>query len=142
MSERYAIDTNIAIYGFLEEKKSAKANQLIRGGPSISVQLLNEFANVSIKKNIANGRNLDQAIDDIIACVASICPLTVEINAEARRLHYRYQISIYDALMLAAALADNCTTFYSEDMQHGLIVNDRLKIVNPFLESPYLESNV
>ena len=30
---------------------------------------------------------------------------------------------------------DDLTTFYSEDMQHGMIIDDRLTISNPFLQA-------
>lgn len=34
--------------------------------------------------------------------------------------------------MIATALAADCLTFYSEDVNHGLVIEDRLRILNPF----------
>ena len=44
----------------------------------------------------------------------------------------RYGLSVYDAMMVAAALLAGCATLWSEDMQDGLPVEGRLRIVNPF----------
>ena len=40
--------------------------------------------------------------------------------------------AIFDALMIAAALRARCTVLYSEDMQHGMAIDGRLRIVDPF----------
>ncbi|MBB6250115.1 hypothetical protein [Nitrospirillum iridis] len=42
------------------------------------------------------------------------------------------QLSLYDAMIVSAALQAGCDTLWSEDMQHGLLIVDRLRIVNPF----------
>ncbi|MEO5344322.1 MAG: nucleic-acid-binding protein, partial [Gammaproteobacteria bacterium SHHR-1] len=44
----------------------------------------------------------------------------------------RYSLSHYDSLILAAALEAGCSVVYSEDMQHGQQINNRLTIINPF----------
>jgi predicted nucleic acid-binding protein len=44
----------------------------------------------------------------------------------------RYNISIYDAMIAASALHANCDTLWSEDMQDGMVLDDRIPIVNPF----------
>jgi predicted nucleic acid-binding protein len=45
---------------------------------------------------------------------------------------------VFDGLVVAAALEAGCATLWSEDMQDGLVVDERLTIRNPFLdgESP------
>jgi predicted nucleic acid-binding protein len=40
--------------------------------------------------------------------------------------------SHYDSLIVATALSINCSVLYSEDLQHGQVVDGRLTIVNPF----------
>ncbi len=50
-----------------------------------------------------------------------------------RALGVRYGFSVYDAMIVAAALLNGCnTTLLSEDMQHGLLVENHLQIDNPF----------
>jgi predicted nucleic acid-binding protein len=46
----------------------------------------------------------------------------------------RYRFSFYDSLIIATALEASCTTLYSEDMQHGQLIENKLLIINPFKE--------
>ena len=55
-----------------------------------------------------------------------------ETHDEALRLAERYGYSISDSLILASALEAGCETLWSEDMQHGLKIDGRLRIANPF----------
>jgi predicted nucleic acid-binding protein len=50
----------------------------------------------------------------------------------ARGLESRYRISWWDALIVAAAKAQHCGTLYTEDLQHGAVL-DGVRICNPFL---------
>ncbi len=52
---------------------------------------------------------------------------------EAIALGERYQLSHWDSLIVAAALRANCDTLYSEDMQHGQLIDGRLTVINPFI---------
>jgi predicted nucleic acid-binding protein len=49
-----------------------------------------------------------------------------------RRLAERYQFSVYDAMIVAAALLAGVKTLYSEDMHDGLRVEKKLVVCNPF----------
>jgi predicted nucleic acid-binding protein len=54
----------------------------------------------------------------------------------------RYGFSHYDSLILAAALSAGCTTLYTEDMQHGQVIDERLTLIDPFLpvvETPTIQ---
>ena len=59
----------------------------------------------------------------------SVNKSTVELCWEMR---IRYHYSYYDSLILASAVESRCTVLYSEDMQHGQVIEKKLKIVNPF----------
>jgi predicted nucleic acid-binding protein len=59
-------------------------------------------------------------------------PLTVEIRETGLALAERYRLSIYDAMIAASALHADCDTLWSEDMQDGLVLDGRLRVVNPF----------
>jgi predicted nucleic acid-binding protein len=52
------------------------------------------------------------------------------------QLSERYQLSTYDAMIAASALAAGCTRLLSEDMQDGQILESRLRIENPFAGRP------
>ena len=47
----------------------------------------------------------------------------------------KYQYSYYDSLIIATALESKCNILYSEDMHHGQIIENSLKIINPFENS-------
>jgi predicted nucleic acid-binding protein len=61
-------------------------------------------------------------------------PVTADTIREAVRLAVRYQLSHWDSLIVAAALLADCETLYSEDLQHRQVFDDRLTVINPFVE--------
>lgn len=65
-----------------------------------------------------------------------MCPtplaVTVDTHDDALRLAQRYGFHFYDALVVASALAADCETLYTEDLQDGQVIDDRLTIRNLF----------
>ena len=59
-------------------------------------------------------------------------PPTIDIHETGLAFAERWGLSIYDALLAAAARHADCDTLWSEDMQDGLVLDGRLRIVNPF----------
>lgn len=128
------LDTNVLLYAFRTDDavKQERAMSLLIGGGVIGVQTLNEFANAA-----RNKVRMDWAdLRDCLAVVRRRCPTIIGldevIHAEGLRIAERYKLSVYDALHIAAALSAECDTLYSEDMHHGLVVDGRLTIANPF----------
>ena len=125
-------DTNVLLY--LLSADAAKANRaeaLIAGSGTVSVQVLNEFASVASRKL----RMPWAEIREVLAQARAVCavePLSLETHDTALRVAERYGLSIYDALIVAAALLAGCKTLYSEDMQDGQLIERKLKIRNPF----------
>jgi predicted nucleic acid-binding protein len=72
------------------------------------------------------------SIDSIQTLCRVIAPIDVDLHIEGVRLAERYGFSFYDALMIASALRLNCETFWSENMQHSMVVDGRMTIKNPF----------
>jgi predicted nucleic acid-binding protein len=64
-----------------------------------------------------------------------VVPVTAEIHEAGIALAERYGFSIYDAMIAASAILSGCDTLWSEDMQHGIAIDDRLHIVDPFRQS-------
>lgn len=124
-------DTNVILYLLDESAKAEKAEHLIAQGGMISVQVLNETLVNCIRKAAMSWQEAGVFLDSIcqICPVVSLTPTTHEIG---RALGERYGFSVYDAMIVAAALQNQCTTLYSEDMQDGLLVEGRLTITNPF----------
>jgi predicted nucleic acid-binding protein len=129
----FAIDTNVAVYAFSEDDRSTKSLDLLDAGPRISVQLLNEFAFVSLRKRQVPWPEIEQSLAAITSLASSLRPVGEDVHKRAVRLAQRYRLRFYDALLLAAAILDGCSIFYSEDMQDALVIEGTLTIVNPFL---------
>ena len=127
-------DTNILVYAQQTGGKAERARALVSGGGKLSVQVLNEFTAVSRRKQRRSWREIEEAIDDVLAVVDPPLVLTHELHTAARLLAEDHVVSFYDALIVASAIEAGCNTLYSEDMQHGRSIGG-LAIVNPFLES-------
>ena len=68
-----------------------------------------------------------------VRSLLEVTPLTTDIHDNGLAMAERYGLSIYDAMIVAAALETDCETLWSEDMHHGLVIERRLRITNPFL---------
>ena len=136
MSRSFAIDTNVAIYAFSDDPKNGAAQALLEMGPRISVQLLNEFANASLRKHRRPWPEIEEMLSIINSLAADVRAVDSDLHLFGREIAKRYKTGLYDSLIIAAALLDDSDTLYSEDMQHGLIIEDRLTIINPFLDNP------
>ena len=126
------IDSNALLYLLSKDAKKADAAEaVLRAGGVISVQVLNEITNVALKKLGMPWPEINQ----FLALLRSLCtvePLTVETHDRGRAVAERYGLSVYDSMIVAAALIAGCTVLCSEDMQDGLLVDTRLRVVNPF----------
>ena len=113
------------------KKKSVRAENTIAAGGFISVQVLNEFASVARRKLNMSFAEIQEFLLHI-RMICSVVPVTVEVHDQGLRIAEHYRFSIYDALIVAAALSANCTILYSEDMPNSWIIDDRLLIQNSF----------
>ncbi len=126
------LDTNVLVYAFTTDPRGKTAEQLLSRGCSVGAQGLNEFASVAHRKLGMSWSEIGEAIAIIRTLCPRVLPLDVDTNAEAIALAERHGLSFYDALVVATALRAGCTTLWSEDMQHGHIIDGRLRILNPF----------
>lgn len=125
------LDTNIILYLLDEGPKAMTAERLIAQGATISVQVLNETLVNCRRKAGMSWKEAGMFLDSLRA-LCQVLPLTPEIHEIGRALAERYRLSVYDAMIVAAALSNRCDTLYSEDMHEGLVIEGRLTIVNPF----------
>lgn len=130
---REFVDTNVLVYAFSDDARSARAEDLLAKGCASSVQALNEFANVARRKLAMEWREVRDALDAIRVLLSGVAPLDLQTHLAGIKIAERHQLSVYDAMMLAAALQLGCTIFWSEDLQDGLIIQGRLTIRNPFV---------
>lgn len=126
------LDSNILVYAFGADVRSAVAYGLVEDGGVISAQSLNEMANVLRRKYRWTWNEVRRATRDVIVNCPTIVMLDVELHHLGLRLAERYTLSVYDGMIAAAAVVAGCDTLYSEDMHHGLVIDGRVRIVNPF----------
>ena len=129
------LDTNILIYAFTTDQRAAVAQALLGRGCLTSVQALNEFTNVARRKLGMTWAELRDALAAIRTVCRAVLPVDLETHADALGIAERHGCTIFDALMIAAALRADCAVLYSEDMQDGMAIGARLRIVNPFRSS-------
>lgn len=125
-------DTNVLLYLLSQDAaKANRAEEIIASGGVISIQVLNEFAAVAVRKLALKIRE----IRDILSTVRALCsvsPVDIETHELGLDLAERYRFSIYDALIVAAALRARCRVLYTEDLHHDQKI-ERLTIRNPFI---------
>ncbi len=127
------LDTNIIVYALSGDEKAPAAQALMRQPFAISSQTLNEFANVARKKLLVSWVDIERTVDDLMTMAAAIGSVDQKTTKDAIDLATRYNLAFYDATMLAAALTLGCSNYYSEDLQHGLVIDSKMTIINPFL---------
>ena len=135
-SDKYFLDTNILIYAYSDtdgHKQQLAQNLLLSQQACISAQVCKEFANVATRKLKHDWRTV-RALIAAFGEGIHIQLITVETILAACDIAERYRYSFYDSLILSAALACGCTSLYSEDMQAGQLIENKLRIVNPFVE--------
>ncbi|MGJ1846101.1 PIN domain-containing protein [Ralstonia solanacearum] len=128
-------DSNIVLYLLsADAAKADAAEALLMAGGAVSVQVLNETTHV-MRRKLAMPWHAIEAVQEAARAQCRVEPLTVETHDLGRHLAQRYGLSVYDALIVAAASLAGCRVLYSEDMQHGLVIEQRLRVVNPFVAS-------
>lgn len=131
--ERVFVDSNIVLYALeADQQKHETAWNLLFTKPYISLQVINECSNVLNRKRQWPAEDVAQTLERILQFV-TVEPTDIATVRSAWKLQARYRFSYFDSLIIAAALAADCSTLYSEDMQHGQVIAGRLTISNPFL---------
>lgn len=132
------IDTNVLIYWVDDSIRADVVEQLLAQRSVISVQVLNEFVNVLRRKRAMPLEDI-QTLCMTLTGICEVLDLRLRTHQTALALMARYNFSVYNANIVAAAALSDCGVLYSEDMQDGLNVNlsgsDSVKalvIRNPF----------
>jgi predicted nucleic acid-binding protein len=140
MNDRCFLDANIFIYSIdrRDAVKELKATELIRDSLSslrgiVSFQVVQEFFNVAPKRLVAP-MSIESAqlyLERVFLPLLRVHS-SAALYRDALAFQSRYELSWYDSLIVCAALHAECTTLYSEDLQHNQKFG-KLRIVNPFL---------
>jgi predicted nucleic acid-binding protein len=135
MSDKVFIDTNILVYFVSddENKKRIARDILLKENINvISSQIITEFVSITRKKKILPPQDVIHYANEFMDIFEFVL-----IDRETIKLSFdifkRYKLSSWDSLVIASALENDCKILYSEDMQHNLLIDNRLRNVNPFL---------
>jgi predicted nucleic acid-binding protein len=126
------LDSNVLVYAFTDDPRTATARTLLARGCTIGVQGLNEFVNVARRKLAHSWDEIRAALAVIRDLSPIVVPIDLDTHEAALRLAERYGFAMFDALMVATASKAGCTTLWSEDMQDGMLIDGKLRIANPF----------
>jgi len=138
MTDKIFLDTNVLVYAYdtRDATKQKKAQEILTVAISsdaycLSVQVLGEFFNVVTRKIQNPMSSIDaKAIIDIFRLVP-VLDIDLAMVNRAIDTHVRYDLSYWDALILAAAERAECRQVYSEDFNHNQIYNN-IMVTNPF----------
>jgi predicted nucleic acid-binding protein len=129
------LDSNIVLYSFgSDDAKKAVAIALLNGCPHISIQVLNECSHVLRRKSQWPPAQIATELETLLRLVRLNENGLGQVRS-AWTLAERYGYSHYDSLIIASALAADCSTLYTEDMQDGQVIAGRLTLTNPFRAS-------
>lgn len=123
------------VYAFdkSDQGKQLQAIKLLDNLPFISSQVIIETFNACHKKLKLSSNVCQEIILHLcnITRISNVDQLTIR---SAIKLKNKYQFSFLDGMIVSTAIRNNCTILYSEDMHNGLLIENKLTIINPFLE--------
>src|SRR3990172_6124200 len=136
------IDSNLLVYGFIETRNNEekdKRDKIIlllerennKNNIIISVQVINEFHWILKRKYDVNESEIRNKVINAILLIAEVTSVDLKIYKSAFVIRDKYAISFWDSLIVASALENDCSILYSEDMQDGQVIEEKLKIINP-----------
>ncbi|MFN8256684.1 MAG: PIN domain-containing protein [Bacteroidales bacterium] len=135
MQDKVFVDSNIWLYAFMDgvsPKKQIAVELVTKNDVVLNTQVVNEICVNLIKK--ANYSDLD-----VLTLLRNlkdnhdISELYFNTLILGTELRIKYKTSIWDSLIIASALQNNCAILYTEDMQHNQVIENSLTIINPFL---------
>lgn len=129
------IDTNIWLYAFVEgddPAKSATARRLIHEvDPVISTQVINEVCVNLLRRANFTEKQIGPLIESYYEKY-QVIESSKAVLITASQLRQQHSFSFWDSIILASALGAGTSILYSEDMQHGLSIEGKLQVLNPF----------
>lgn len=126
-------DTSVLLYLIsTDANKADRVEHLLEERGTVSVQVLNEFAAVALRKIKMPLRDVREILDTVRA-MCNVEPVTAAAHDKGLAIHERYKYSLYDSIIVSSALLANVKILYSEDLQHGQLIDGQLRILNPFV---------
>jgi predicted nucleic acid-binding protein len=140
MTVRPFIDTNILVYAHDEDEPHKReialawlddhADELV-----VSSQVLAEFY-VTVTRKLARPMQPAAAAEQVDELTnATVVVVDGELVRSAARLSQTHEMSLWDAMIVRAAVRGGCDHVVTEDLTHGAVV-DGVRILNPFVIPP------
>jgi predicted nucleic acid-binding protein len=136
MTEKIFIDTNILVYAFLgndivrHDLAVKLMSEIIGAEIFVSIQVMSEIY-AALSKNGVGHEEIAEYLSELEERM-NIQPIYFDTVKKCLSLKKNYLYSYWDSLILASSLESGCTVVYSEDMQHGQVIEQTLTITNPF----------
>jgi predicted nucleic acid-binding protein len=138
MKGDFFIDTNIIAYGFGDESnkrtlsRNIMAYALRTGKASISIQVIQEFCNLALRKfqNAFKPSELAEYARTSLHPICKVYP-SFELLERALKIHENHRLSYFDSLIVSAAIEGRCKYLLTEDMNDGQSI-EGVAILNPF----------
>ncbi|BAT53261.1 hypothetical protein NOS3756_22200 [Nostoc sp. NIES-3756] len=137
MTGKIFLDSNLWIYLYAKNapEKFQKVAEIIKNNYSlllVSTQVLGELFHVLTRKKFTSTTEAIAIISDIVNTFPIQAINTTEV-IQALEIHAKYNYSYWDSLIIATALLSECSIIYSEDMQHNQLIENKVRIINPFI---------
>ena len=130
MSDKFFLDTNLLVYSF--DPIHVNKRDMARGSGCISFQVIQEFLSLATRKfpSLMTPESAKKYLHGVLIPLCAVYA-NAGIYEETLEIHQRWRYSFDDSLIIAAAIRADCTTLYSEDLQHGQQIWG-VTIRNPF----------
>lgn len=136
MAVKRFLDTNVLLYAY--DLDSGKKREIARafiedgfsglGNTAISVQVLQEF-HVNFSRKGGDPVELLKIIEDLT--LWPVIENTLELFGRGMAIQKQHRISLWDAMILAAAHQAGARELFTEDLNHGQILG-AVRVINPF----------
>lgn len=139
MSASRFIDTNILVYAYdtAAGPKRGIASQLVRAGWAVpgshatSVQVLQELFVTMVRKELSTA-DAKRIVDDV--ALWPVVDNSLQLFRNGLSEQARWGISLWDAMIIAAARASGATDLITEDLNHGQDYGG-IRAINPFIKT-------
>ena len=137
MKEKAFVDTNILVYAYTDTDitKHDIAQSFLENIDEnielfVSIQVIKELCSTMKRLNI-NTAIIKNCVEEITNSY-TVLPTDIKTIFKSIENLNKFKLSWYDTLLITTALNYKCKILYSEDMNNGMILDNKMTIKNPF----------
>lgn len=133
--DKIAIDANVLLYAYdnRDISKQDIAIEILLKKPFVTQLVIFEFIKVLERKFKMEKNEITKLTLKLLSELVYPLSQHSDIYNYANFLVQKYNYGLSDILVLADSILNNCSVLLSEDMCDGMIVDKKLKIINPFI---------